>query len=144
MDIGQCIGTWIDETRDGIVITHYFNPKHETARWWKWEESISLDVTITPLPKDVIKAAAELVDDHDPDEIWNGKELYELLDEKGAPDVDFTEIQFEEFSMRRGDDTHKAALKYIEANKLEEKYGPNWRTVSQEGLRFVERRRCRT
>jgi len=97
-----------------------------------------LDVTITPLPKDVIEAAVELVENRDPDEIWNGKELYELLNEKGAPDVEFTGIQFEEFSMRRGDDTHKAALKCIEANKLEEKYGPNWRTASQDGIRFVE------
>ena len=87
-----------------------------------------LDVTITPLPKDVIKDAVVLVDNQS-DKLWNGKELYKLLGDKGVLDVEFTGILFEEFSMRLGDNTHKAALKLIEEKKLAEKYGHEWRKV---------------
>lgn len=57
------------------------------------------------MPEDLLDAAVDLIETYS-GKPWNGSKLYELLNSGSIHGVEFTEINFDEFSIRRGDATH--------------------------------------
>ena len=117
MRVGDYKHVWLSgQFSDGIIISHYFSPLHGTTPWG-WEELICFSVECIPQPEDLIGAAVDLIGKYS-DEPWNDSELYALLNDGGIRDVEFMEITFDEFSMRRGDVTHTLVKRNIIVNKM--------------------------
>ena len=52
---------WARIAEGSLVVTHYFNPRHDRSPWG-WEENLILDIVCSPLPDDVLKQFQELID----------------------------------------------------------------------------------
>ena len=129
MKVGECYHASVDaDCSDGLVVMHSFNPL-DGEGLWRWEESIYLFVEIAPISEDLLCDAEDLANSYSDKEPWNGEELYEMLYQKGIQDVEFTTLCFDEFSMRKGDQTHNLILKQFNDQKMTKKHGPSWRDV---------------
>ena len=132
MRFGDCQSVYLHDRiwkyDGGIIVIHFFNPKHGTTPWG-WEECITVHVDISPMQEDVIDDAIELIEQYSDCSPWNGSELYELLNDRGIHGVKFTTINFSEFSIRSGDAAHGIIKRKMKENRLAANYGPNWREL---------------
>ena len=64
--------------------------------------------------------------------MWDGRELYELLNRRGISEIEFTELSFEEFSRRKGDVVHDSIMHQIHATIMTKKHSQGWRDVLKE------------
>jgi len=132
MRFGDCQSVYLHDRiwkyDGGIIVIHFFNPKHGTTPWG-WEECITVYVDISPMQEDVIEEAIELIEQYSDCRAWNGSELYKLLNDRGIHGIKITTINFSEFSIRSGDAAHGIIKRQMKENRLAAKYGPNWREL---------------
>ena len=89
MAIRHCTHAHATIDRDDMVIIHYFNPQHNNSGCWAYEEKFSLGVVCSSLPKHIIGDAKEILKIHASSNIWDGHQLYNLLEERGNSKVQF-------------------------------------------------------